>query len=106
MNQMDARNVAYIDMGEGITGKHDRPSLIIECPQGPPNSKKKTPSAGRQRSFSNADSSVVGVATASIFHLKAGFLENGLITFFILWHGASSGRYIGIIWNWLNRPKM
>ena len=47
----------YMDMGERIAGKRDRPSLIIEDPlQGPLNSPKYTflaPPAEWQRSFSN-----------------------------------------------------
>ena len=78
----------YIDMGERIAGKQDRPSLI--------NSPKYTflaPPAEWQRSFSNADSSVVLRRLSSTFHLNGWFLKNGLITFFHFWHGASLGRY-------------
>ena len=71
------------------------------------------PPAERQRSFSNADSSVVvrrrrrRRPSSSTFQLKAWFLKNCLITFFLFWHVASLGWYqcivkIGI---WLNHPK-
>ena len=64
------------------------------------------PPAERQRSFSNADSSVV-VRPSSTFQLKAWFLKNCLITFFLFWHVASLGWYQCIvkIWIWLNHPK-
>ena len=53
------------------------------------------PPAERQRSFSNADSSVVVVRrlSSSTFHLKYQFLKNCLITFFLFWCIASLGRY-------------
>ena len=76
------------------------------------------PPAERQRSFSNADSSVVRRPSSvvvvvvvrrpsSTFQLKAWFLKNCLITFFLLWHVASLGWYQCIvkIWIWLNHPK-
>ena len=77
------------------------------------------PPAERQRSFSNADSSVVRrrpsssvvvrrrPSSSSTFQLKAWFLKNCLITFFLFWHVASLGWYQCIvkIWIWLNHPK-
>ena len=57
----------YIDMGERIAGKQDKFSLIIHF---------LAPPAERQRSFSNADSSVVrrrrrpSSSSSSTFHLK------------------------------------
>ena len=75
------------------------------------------PPAERQRSFSNADSSVVRRPSSvvvvrrrpssSTFQLKAWFLKNCLITFFLFWHVASLGWYQCIvkIWIWLNHPK-
>ena len=76
------------------------------------------PPAERQRSFSNADSSVVRRRRrrrpssvvrrpSSTFQLKAWFLKNCLITFFLFWHVASLGWYQCIvkIWIWLNHPK-
>ena len=65
------------------------------------------PTAERQRSFSNSDSSVVVVHPSSTFQLKAWFLKNCLITFFLFWHVASLGWYQCIvkIWIWLNHPK-
>ena len=74
------------------------------------------PPAERQRSFSNADSSVVRRLSSSVvcrrrpsstFQLKAWFLKNCLITFFLFWHVASLGWYQCIvkIWIWLNHPK-
>ena len=66
------------------------------------------PPAERQRSFSNADSSVrLSVRPSSTFQLKAWFLKNCLITFFLFWHVASLGWYQCIvkIWIWLNHPK-
>ena len=65
--------------------------------------------AERQRSFSNADSSVVRRRPSSTLQLKAWFLKNCLITFFLFWHVhvASLGWYQCIvkIWIWLNHPK-
>ena len=78
------------------------------------------PPAERQRSFSNADSSVVRRPSSvvrrpssvvrrpsSTFQLKAWFLKNCLIAFFLFWHVASLGWYQCIvkIWIWLNHPK-
>ena len=77
------------------------------------------PPAERQRSFSNAElsvvrrrpsSSVVVVRRpSSTFHLKSSFLRNCLITFFLLWHVhvALLGRYQCTVqmWIWLNHPK-
>ena len=66
------------------------------------------PLAGRQQSFSNADSSVVRrLSSSSTFHLKYYFIKNGLITFFLFWCTASLGRYPCTvkIWIWLNHPK-
>ena len=65
------------------------------------------PLAERQRSFSNADLSVVRRRPSSTFQLKAWFLKNCLITFFLFWHVASLGWYQCIvkIWIWLNHPK-
>ena len=66
------------------------------------------PPAKWQWSFSNADSSVVCRRhLSSTFHLNGWFLKNGLITFFLFWHGASLGRYWCTvkIWIWLNHPK-
>ena len=66
------------------------------------------PPAERLRSFSNADSSVVVVRRpSSTFQLKAWFLKNCLITFFLFWHVASLGWYQCIvkIWIWLNHSK-
>ena len=64
------------------------------------------PPAERQRSFSSADSSVVR-RPSSTFQLKAWFLKNCLITFFLFWHVASLRWYQCIvkIWIWLNHPK-
>ena len=44
---------------------------------------------------------------SSTFQLKARFLKNCLITFFLFWHIASLGWYLCIvkIWIWLNHPK-
>ena len=63
------------------------------------------PPAERQRSFSNADSSVV--VRRQTFQLKAWFLNNCLITFFLFWYVASLGWYQCIvrIWIWLNHSK-
>ena len=70
------------------------------------------PPAERQRSFSNADSSVVRRRRrrrrrrrpssvvrrpSSTFQLKAWFLKNCLITFFLFWHVASFGWYQCIV---------
>ena len=76
------------------------------------------PPAERQRSFCNADSSVVRRPSSSVvcrrrrrpsstFQLKAWFLKNCLITFFLFWYVASLGWYQCIvkIWIWLNHPK-
>ena len=60
------------------------------------------PPAERQRSFCNADSSVVRRPSSSVvcrrrrrpsstFQLKAWFLKNCLITFFLFWYVASLG---------------
>ena len=51
------------------------------------------PPAEWQRRFSNAESSVVCRLLSSTFHLNGWFLKNGLINFFLFWHGASLGRY-------------
>ena len=44
---------------------------------------------------------------SSTFQLKAWFLKNCQITFFLFWHVASLGWYQCIvkIWIWLNHPK-
>ena len=88
-------------------------------PHAPPGQSNETyflaPPAERQRSFSIADSSivhrplsvVVRRRPSSTFQLKAWFLQNCLITFFLFWHVASLGWYQCIvkIWIWLNHPK-
>ena len=52
------------------------------------------PPAERQRSFSNAELSVVRPSSSSsTFHSKSLFLRNCLITVFLLWYGALLGRY-------------
>ena len=71
------------------------------------------PPAERQRSFSNADSSVVrrgpSVVRPSVvnFSIKSLISQKLSDNFFLFWHVASLGWYQCIvkIWIWLNHPK-
>ena len=69
----------YIDMGEGITGKQDKHSLITEdpLPRAPEianNIQFLAPPAERQRCFSNAEN-----------------FRNASVTFLLFWHETSLG---------------
>ena len=88
----------------------DMLKIIIDINLGPYAITFLTPPAKKQRSFSNAELSVVRRSPSSVvvnFSLKIFISQNCLITFVLLWHGALLGRYQCTvkIWIWLNHPK-
>ena len=89
-------------------GEHNILMWLNPCISCPYRWEFLAPPAERQRSFSNAELSVIRLRRpSSTFHLKSLFLRNCLITFFLLWHGALIVRYQCTVKMWilLNHPK-